>query len=46
MNQQTLVLLIIGALLYYAFLRWRGVVTGAPWAAAPTQLGGPRSAAA
>lgn len=45
MNRQTITVLIIGALLYYAFLKWRGVVTGAPWAPMPVAVG-PRSAAA
>jgi len=37
--------LIGGALLYYAFLRWRGTITGMPWAPMNVQVG-PRSAAA
>lgn len=45
MNRQAWVLLIAGALIYYAFLKWRGVVTGAPWAPVPVVVG-PRSAAA
>lgn len=31
MNRSELFYLLVGAALYYAFLRFRGTITGAPW---------------
>ena len=45
MNRTVLFYLVLGALAYYAFAKWRGVLTGAPWAPIPVVVG-PRSAAA
>jgi hypothetical protein len=32
MNRDKIMYLVVGALLYFAFLRYRGVVSGMPWA--------------
>jgi hypothetical protein len=40
MNRQLLVTLVVGALLYYAFLKWRKVLGGTPWAPTPAMAQG------